>query len=45
MKIAAIYARVSSAWQQQNEIIGSQLEVLLSYAEAHDYQVSPQHIY
>ena len=45
MKIAAIYARVSSARQQQNETIGSQLEALLSYAQAHDYQVSPQHIY
>ena len=45
MKIAAIYARVSSARQQQNETIGSQLEALLSYAQAYDYQVSPQHIY
>ncbi len=45
MKIAVIYARVSSARQQQNENIASQLEVLLSYAKTHDYQVSPQHIF
>lgn len=45
MKIAAIYARVSGARQQQNENIGAQLEALLAYAEAHDYQVSPQHIF
>jgi len=45
MKIAAIYARVSSTRQQQNENIGSQLEALLAYAKARDYQVSPQHIF
>ncbi len=45
MKIAAIYARVSSTRQQLNENIGSQLEALLDHAKAHDYQVSPQHIF
>lgn len=45
MKIAAIYARVSSERQQQQETIASQLATLREYAEAHDYHVSPQHIY
>jgi site-specific DNA recombinase len=45
MKIAAIYARVSSERQQQQETIASQLAALREYAEAHDYQVSPQHVY
>ncbi|MFN0084660.1 MAG: recombinase family protein [Blastocatellia bacterium] len=43
MKIAAIYARVSSARQQQNETIASQVASLLEYAKAHDYQIAPQH--
>ena len=45
MKIAAIYARVSSTRQQQNENIASQLAALEQYAAAHDYQVSPTHVY
>src|SRR5262249_60967665 len=45
MKIAAIYARVSSARQQRQETISSQVTALLDYAQAHDYQVSPHHIY
>lgn len=45
MKIAALYARVSSERQQQHENIASQLAALRAYAEAHDYQVAPQHIY
>jgi len=45
MKIAALYARVSSERQQQQETIASQLAALHEYAEAHDYQVSPPHIY
>jgi DNA invertase Pin-like site-specific DNA recombinase len=45
MKIAAIYARVSSARQQRQETISSQVAALLDYAQAHDYQVSPHHIY
>ena len=45
MKLAAIYARVSSTRQQQNENIASQVAALLDYAQAHDYQISPHHIY
>jgi site-specific DNA recombinase len=45
MKIAAIYARVSSLKQQQNETIASQLAALEEYATANGYQVSPQHIF
>jgi site-specific DNA recombinase len=45
MKIAALYARVSSARQQRQETIASQVAALLDYAQAHDYQISPPHIY
>lgn len=45
MKIAALYARVSSLKQQQNETIASQLAALQEYAAAHEYQVSPPHIF
>ena len=45
MKIAALYARVSSVRQQQNETIASQLAALQEYAAAHDYQASPPHIF
>jgi site-specific DNA recombinase len=45
MKIAALYARVSSSKQQQNETIASQLAALQEYAATHDYQVSPPHIF
>ena len=45
MKIAALYARVSSLKQQQKETIASQLAALQEYTAAHDYQVSPQHIF
>ena len=45
MKIAAIYARVSTTRQQQNENIVSQIAALERYAAEHDYQVSPQHFY
>jgi site-specific DNA recombinase len=45
MKIAAIYARVSSARQQRQETIASQVTALLDYAQARDYQVSPHHTY
>ena len=45
MKIAAIYARVSSARQQQHENIASQIAALEHYAAGHDYQVAPQHLY
>ena len=45
MKIAAIYARVSSARQQQQETIASQVAAVLDYAQAHDYQINPHHLY
>ena len=40
MKIAALYARVSTTNQQQNEIIASQLDALMAYARAHDYDIT-----
>ena len=45
MKIAALDARVSTSNQQQNETIASQLDALMAYAHAHDYAISPHHIY
>lgn len=45
MKIAALYARVSSAKQQLNENIASQVAAIEEYARQHDYQISPQHVY
>ncbi len=45
MKIAALYARVSSAKQQRNENIASQVAALEEYARQHDYQISPPHVY
>src|SRR6185436_17116171 len=45
MKIAALYARVSSAKQQLNENIASQVAAIEDYARQHDYQISPQHVY
>ena len=45
MKIAALYARVSTSNQQQNATIASQLDALMAYAHAHDYAISPHHIY
>lgn len=45
MKIAALYARVSSAKQQLNENIASQVAALMEYTRQHDYQISPQHVY
>jgi site-specific DNA recombinase len=45
MKIAALYARVSSAKQQLNENIASQIAAIEEYARQNDYQISPQHIY
>jgi len=45
MKIAALYARVSSARQQHQDTIASQVAALLDYAQTHDYHVSPQRIY
>ncbi len=45
MKIAALYARVSTAKQQLNENIASQIAALKDYAARHDYQIGPQEIY
>src|SRR5262249_1833631 len=45
MKIAALYARVSSAKQQLNENIASQIAAIEQYAQQHDYHISPQHVY
>src|SRR5215471_1239006 len=45
MKIAALYARVSSTKQQLNENIASQIAAIEQYAQQHDYQISPQQIY
>ena len=45
MKIAALYARVSTTNQQQNETIASQLDALMAYARVHDYEISSHHIY
>ena len=45
MKIAALYARVSTTTQQQDETIASQLDALMTYAQVHDYEISPHHIY
>ena len=45
MKIAALYARVSSAKQQLNENIASQVATIEEYTRQHDYQISPQNVY
>jgi site-specific DNA recombinase len=45
MKIAALYARVSTTNQQQDETIASQLDALMAYARGHDYEINRHHIY
>ncbi len=45
MKVAALYARVSSAKQQLNENIASQIAAIREYARQNDFQISPQHVY
>jgi DNA invertase Pin-like site-specific DNA recombinase len=45
MKIAALYAQVSSAKQQLNENIAWQIAAIQEYAQQNDYLISPQHIY
>ena len=45
MKVAALYARVSSAKQQLNENIASQIAAIQEYARQNDFQISPQHVY
>ncbi|MEA3396847.1 MAG: recombinase family protein [Chloroflexota bacterium] len=39
MKLAAIYARVSTKRQEQKKTIESQVAALLKFAGEHDYQV------
>ncbi len=45
MKIAALYARVSSLKQKLHETIASQIAAIQEYARQHDFHISPQHIY
>ena len=45
MKIAALYARVSSDRQKQQGTIASQLAALEQFARTNDYQVAPQHVF
>jgi site-specific DNA recombinase len=45
MKTAAIYARVSSDRQKEEQTIASQTAALLQYAEAHGYTVPSQWIF
>jgi site-specific DNA recombinase len=45
MKTAAIYARVSSQRQKEEQTIASQTAALLKYAEAHGYTVPSQWIF
>ena len=45
MKIAALYARVSTTTQQHDETIASQIDALMTYAQAYDYEINPHHIY
>lgn len=45
MNIAAIYARVSSDKQKEEQTIGSQVAVLKEYAEMHGHSVSPEWIF
>src|ERR687892_1963629 len=45
MKTAAIYARVSSDRQKEEQTIASQTAALLEYAEAHGYTVPSEWIF
>ncbi len=45
MKTAAIYARVSSERQKEEQTIGSQTAALQEYAHAHGYRVLPEWIF
>ena len=44
-KIAAIYARVSSQRQKEEDTIASQTSLLREYAQAHDYWVAPERVF
>jgi len=45
MKMAALYARVSSERQKEDQTIGSQTEALKEYAEINGYAVLPEWIF
>jgi site-specific DNA recombinase len=45
MKMAALYARVSSERQKEDQTIGSQMEALKEYAEINGYAVLPEWIF
>lgn len=45
MSLAAIYARVSSERQKEEQTIGSQLSALREYAEQHGYTVPEEWIF
>jgi site-specific DNA recombinase len=45
MKAAALYARVSSEKQKEEQTIGSQTEALKEYAQANGYRVVPEWIF
>ena len=45
MKMAALYARVSSEKQKEEQTIGSQTEALREYANAREYTVLPEWIF
>lgn len=45
MKTAAIYTRVSSSQQKEDNTIGSQVSALLSFAEEHGYIVPEEYVF
>jgi site-specific DNA recombinase len=45
MKTAAIYTRVSSSQQKENNTIDSQVAALLGFAQQNDYVVAPEYIF
>ena len=45
MKTAALYARVSSERQKEEQTIGSQTEALKEYAKANGYAVVPEWLF
>src|SRR3989337_1857756 len=45
MKTAAIYTRVSSDQQKENQTIGSQVDELLGFAEEHGYVVPEEYVF
>jgi site-specific DNA recombinase len=45
MKTAAIYTRVSSTQQKEDNTIGSQVSALLSFADEHGYVVPEEYVF